>query len=68
MSIDDLDFLKNPIKLGAIVAMIISWSRNKSILMMLVHGFFGWLYVIYYYIGKDSDAEEENDNSKTNTT
>jgi hypothetical protein len=36
MRIEDLDFLENPIKLGAIVAMIISWSRNKSILMMLV--------------------------------
>ena len=42
-------------KVGAVLAMIISWSRNKSILMALVHGFFNWLYVIYYYINKDRD-------------
>jgi len=42
-------------KVGAVLAMIISWSRNKSILMALVHGFFNWLYVIYYYIRKDKD-------------
>ena len=56
MNFEDLDFLKNPIKVGAILAMIISWSRNKSILMALVHGFLGWIYVIYYYIGKENDS------------
>ncbi len=48
---------KEAISVGAILAMIISWSRNKSILMALIHGFFGWLYVIYYYVGKDEDKE-----------
>jgi len=46
-------------KIGAVLAMIISWSRNKSILMALVHGFFNWLYVIYYYIGKDENEQKE---------
>ncbi len=32
-----------------ILAMIISWDRNKSILFALIHGGLGWLYVIYYY-------------------
>jgi hypothetical protein len=49
------DILK---KTGAVLAMIISWSKNKSILMALVHGFFNWLYVIYYYITKQEDFEE----------
>jgi hypothetical protein len=33
--------------LGTIIAVVISWSRNKSILWAIVHGFLGWLYVIY---------------------
>ncbi|WP_456377917.1 hypothetical protein [Lutibacter sp.] len=59
MSYEDLYLLQNPIKVGAVLAMIISWSKNKSILMALVHGFFNWLYVIYYYIGKDEDEQKE---------
>ena len=30
-------------------------KQNKSILLALIHCFFGWLYVIYYYIGKRQD-------------
>jgi hypothetical protein len=26
----------------------ISWSLNKSIIWAIVHGFFGWFYVIYH--------------------
>jgi hypothetical protein len=33
--------------LGTIIAVVVSWSRNKSILWAIVHGFLGWLYVIY---------------------
>ena len=33
--------------LGTIIAIVLSWSRNKSILWAIVHGFLGWLYVIY---------------------
>jgi hypothetical protein len=36
------------IGIGNIIAMIISWHLNHSILWMLLHGLFGWLYVIYY--------------------
>jgi len=34
--------------IGAILAMIISWERNKSIFWAVLHGFLNWLYVIYY--------------------
>jgi len=30
--------------------MIISYTANHSILWMLIHGFFGWFYVIMYVI------------------
>ncbi|QTE22438.1 hypothetical protein [Polaribacter cellanae] len=51
----DLEKIKISISVGNVLAMIISWDRNKSILMALVHGLFGWLYVIYYYVGKKED-------------
>ena len=37
--------------MGAAIAIAISWSVNKSIIWCIVHGFFGWLYVIYYALG-----------------
>jgi hypothetical protein len=33
--------------LGTIIAVVVSWSRNKSILWAIVHGILGWFYVIY---------------------
>jgi hypothetical protein len=36
------------IGLGSAIAVAISWSLNKSIIWAIVHGFFGWFYVIYF--------------------
>ena len=36
------------IGIGSALAIAISWSINKSILWAILHGFFGWLYVIYF--------------------
>ena len=44
-----------PIGLGTIIAVVISWSRNKSILWAIIHGFLGWLYVIYALLVKKKD-------------
>lgn len=33
---------------GSALAITISWSLHKSLLWAIVHGLFGWLYVIYY--------------------
>lgn len=38
------------IGLGAAIAVAISWSVNKSILWAILHGFFSWLYVLYYAV------------------
>ena len=35
---------------GSALAITMSWSANKSILWAILHGFFGWAYVIYYAI------------------
>ena len=36
--------------LGAIIAVVISWSANGSILWAILHGIFGWFYVLYYVL------------------
>jgi hypothetical protein len=36
------------IGLGSILAIVLSWSRNSSVLWAIVHAIFGWLYVIYF--------------------
>lgn len=36
------------IGLGSAIAVAVSWSLHKSLLWAVVHGFLGWIYVIYY--------------------
>jgi hypothetical protein len=36
------------VSLGSILAVTISWSLNHAILWAILHGIFGWFYVIYY--------------------
>ena len=33
---------------GSALAIAISYTNNHSILWAIIHGIFGWLYVIYY--------------------
>jgi hypothetical protein len=44
------DAAKGGIGLGSAIAVTISWSINKSILWAIIHGLFGWLYVVYYAV------------------
>ena len=41
---------KAGIGFGSALAITISWSANHSILWAILHGLFGWFYVIYYAI------------------
>ena len=41
------------IGLGSIIAVVASWSRNKSILYGILHGFLGWIYVVYFFFTKE---------------
>ncbi len=36
--------------LGAVIAVIASWSRNQSVLWAIIHAFLGWFYVIYFVL------------------
>jgi hypothetical protein len=41
------------IGLGSIIAVVASWSRNKSILWAIVHGLLGWIYVVYFVFTRE---------------
>jgi hypothetical protein len=40
--------VKAGVSFGSTLAMVISWTANKSLLWVIVHGLLSWLYVIYY--------------------
>ncbi len=46
--------VKNGIGLGSVIAVVISWDRNKSILFAIIHGMLSWLYVIYYFFTREN--------------
>ncbi len=44
------EIIKNGISFGSVLAIVMSWALNKSIIWAIVHGLLGWIYVIYYII------------------
>jgi len=38
------------VSIGAVIAIILSWTVNKSILWCILHAFCSWFYVIYWVI------------------
>ena len=36
--------------MGSALAITISWSLHQSIVWAIIHGFFGWLYVVWYAV------------------
>lgn len=44
------EVVSSGIHVGTVIAVVISWSLNKSILWCILHGFFGWFYVIYFAV------------------
>jgi len=43
---------KYGISFGTALAIAISYTNNHSVLWAIIHGFFNWLYVIYYVLFK----------------
>ena len=50
MSMKKSTTVSTGISLGSAIAVAISWSMNNSVLWAIIHGLFGWLYVIYHVI------------------
>ena len=38
------------ISFGSALAMILSWSINRSILWAVLHGILSWFYVVYFVV------------------
>ena len=38
------------IGIGAVIAIILSWTINHSIVYAFLHGICGWFYILYYLI------------------
>jgi len=41
------------ISMGAALAMILSYSINRSIIWAIIHGFCSWFYVLYFALFKN---------------
>ncbi len=50
-----LNFLSTGISLGAAIAVVCSWHRNRSIVWMIVHGTLSWVYVVYFALTREAD-------------
>ena len=42
--------VKSGVSFGSALAMVISYTAWKSIIWAIIHGIFGWFYVIYYIL------------------
>jgi len=38
---------------GAVLAIVMSWTANQSVLWVLLHGLLGWIYVVYYLVFRE---------------
>ncbi len=43
------------IGLGAAIAVVCSWQRNRSILWAILAGVFSWFYVFYFALTRTAD-------------
>ena len=41
--------------LGSIIAVVLSWYRNKSIFYAIIHGILSWFYVIYFHFTRQEN-------------
>lgn len=44
------EIIRNGISFGSVLALVMSWTLNKSIIWAIIHGLLGWIYVLYYII------------------
>jgi hypothetical protein len=41
------------VTIGCALAAVLSWISNASLVWAVIHGFFGWIYVIYWLLVKN---------------
>lgn len=52
--------MQGGVGLGSILAVVISWDRNHSIIWAILHAVCGWLYVIYYIVLRSNQGNPTN--------
>lgn len=50
--------VENGLTLGAVLAVVCSWQRNRSILWAVPAGIFSWIYVIYFALTRTADEKK----------
>jgi hypothetical protein len=51
-------FTQTGIGLGAAIAVVCSWERNRSILWAILAGILSWIYVIYFALTRKPEEEK----------
>lgn len=46
-------YISNGIGLGAALAVVCSWDRNRSILWAILAGVLSWIYVVYFALTRE---------------
>ena len=49
--------IRSGIGLGSVLAVVVSWERNKSVLLAFLHGIFSWFYVIYFVLTRKPEEK-----------
>ncbi len=44
------DVARSGVGFGTALAIAISWSLHQSVLWAILHGFFSWVYVVYFVL------------------
>ncbi len=47
------------IGLGSVIAVVLSWHRNKSIFYAIIHGILSWFYVIYFHLTREEKEQNK---------
>ncbi|MCA8997667.1 MAG: hypothetical protein KDA80_11795 [Planctomycetaceae bacterium] len=48
------------IGLGAAIAVVCSWERNRSIFWAIIAGLLSWIYVIYFALSRRPDEVKQS--------
>ena len=63
INLAQLSFQAHPVAqsgltLGAVLAVVCSWERNRSILWAIIAGILSWIYVIYFALTRSSNERK----------
>jgi ABC-type Fe3+-siderophore transport system permease subunit len=47
--------VRSGVGLGAVIAVVCSWQRNRSILWAILAGILSWFYVVYFALTRNND-------------